>query len=190
MENNWIMTEKDELDYNDLSVQDKNAIFDDLNKMVYRFKDKEKRMIKASFVHRWKPESAVAFKLMVRTHQKIMALLRLPDEQLTDLQKETGRIWNGEKVQWFCDQTNEAVEEIQDLYEKLLHGDTSSHIEITTHQDIIETVRKEEAQKREALEDQIRKLKQTCEYAQMSVRGAETRYSDLRKMMLQCDKTE
>jgi predicted secreted protein len=181
MEENWIMTSKDEYDYNDLSTEDKNIIFEDLNKMVYRFKDKERKMIKASFVHRWKPESAVAFKLMVRTHQKLCNVFRLPDEQLSGFQIETGRVWNGAKVTWMIDAANEGTEELQDMYEKLLNGDTSSHIEIATHQGILDSVKREEEQKTEALVDEIKKLKQQLEYKDMSIKAAENRYEEFKQ---------
>jgi len=171
MEENWIMTDRDEYDYNALSVEDKNIIFEDLNKMVYRFNGKEKKMIKASFCHRWKPESAVAYKLMVRTHQKVASLLRIPDEQLTEFQIATGKIWNGDKVQWMCDHTNEAVEEIQDMYQNLL--ESKEMMTLADHYDKISEVRREEELVRGALKDEINKLTQALEYKEMSVKAAQ-----------------
>tara|TARA_R110000823_G_scaffold315352_1_gene446680 strand:- start:120 stop:698 length:579 start_codon:yes stop_codon:yes gene_type:complete len=179
METSWIMTAEDEFDYNDLSVDDKNKIFDDLNTLIYRFDKKETRTNKASFSHRWKPESAVAYKLMVRTHQKVFKSFRIPNEQLTELQIKLNRVWNGEKMLGFCDDTHKATEEIEELYNNLLND--KDHVTEEYHYEKMTEIRKEHKEEMNDKDRHISLLKDAVQKKERDVEIAHKLYQDFKR---------
>ena len=170
------------MDYNNLTKDDKNAIFDDLNTMVYRFNTAEKRTHKASFTHRWNKDTSVAYKLMVRTHQKLFKAIRIPNEQLTELEIKLGRVYNGKKVMAMMDETHSRTEEMEELYEKMKNG--TDHVTEEYHDEKVRELKKEKKEELEEKDRQIASLKYIITNKDLSLKASEDRCAAMRRDFL------